>query len=147
MKVILLQDVKGSGKKGDVLEVSTGYAANFLFRRKMAIEATASEVNALNNKKQAEEFHKQEELKKWKDMAKNVNGKIVNCCVKAGENGKVFGSITSKEISDKLTEMGFEVDKKKVLLKDSIKNVGNYDIEIKFLPDVSAKIKVIVEAV
>ena len=145
MKVILLQDVKGTGKKNDIIEVSNGYARNCLFKKKLAKEATSTEVNALNGQRKAEEFHKAEEVKRLKELAAAMKGKEVECFVKCGENGKVFGSITSKEIADKLNELGFEVDKKKIILKDAIKNVGVYPVEIKFLPDVTTKINVKVE--
>lgn len=146
MKVILLQDVKGTGKKDDVVEVSDGYARNCLFKKKLAVEATAAGVNAINGQKKAAEFHKAEEIRKWRETAAAIKGKEVTCFVKCGENGKVFGSVTSKEIADKLRELGYEIDKKKIVLGDTLKTVGVYDAEIKFLPDVSAKIKVKVEA-
>lgn len=146
MKVILLQDVKGTGKKDDVVEVSDGYARNCLFKKKLAVEATAAGVNAINGQKKAAEFHKAEEIRKWRETAASIKGKEVTCFVKCGENGKVFGSVTSKEIADKLRELGYEIDKKKIVLGDTLKTVGVYDAEIKFLPDVSAKIKVKVEA-
>lgn len=146
MKVILLQDVKGTGKKDDVVEVSDGYARNCLFKKKLAVEATAAGVNAINGQKKAAEFHKAEEIRKWRETAASIKGKEVTCFVKCGENGKVFGSVTSKEIADKLRELGYEIDKKKIVLGDTLKTVGVYDAEIKFLPDVSAKIKVTVEA-
>ena len=146
MKVILLQDVKGTGKKDDVVEVSDGYARNCLFKKKLAVEATAAGVNAINGQKKAAEFHKAEEIRKWRETAASIKGKEVTCFVKCGENGKVFGSVTSKEIADKLREHGYEIDKKKIVLGDTLKTVGVYDAEIKFLPDVSAKIKVKVEA-
>ena len=146
MKVILLQDVKGTGKKDDVVEVSDGYARNCLFKKKLAVEATAAGVNAINGQKKAAEFHKAEEIRKWRETAASIKGNEVTCFVKCGENGKVFGSVTSKEIADKLRELGYEIDKKKIVLGDTLKTVGVYDAEIKFLPDVSAKIKVKVEA-
>lgn len=146
MKVILLQDVRGTGKKDDVVEVSDGYARNCLFKKKLAVEATAAGVNAINGQKKAAEFHKAEEIRKWRETAASIKGKEVTCFVKCGENGKVFGSVTSKEIADKLRELGYEIDKKKIVLGDTLKTVGVYDAEIKFLPDVSAKIKVKVEA-
>ncbi len=144
MRVILLKDVKGSGKKDDIIEVSDGYARNFLFKKGLATEATATQVNAVVNKKKAEEFHKAEEIKAMRAVAAELKGKEINCSVKCGENGKVFGSVTSKEISDRLKELGYDVDKKKIVLKEQIKNTGAYEVEIKFLPDVSAKVKVIV---
>ena len=145
MKVVLLADVKGSGKKDDIVEVSDGYAKNFLFKKKLAVEATSTEVNAVTNKKKAEEFHKAEEIKKWREQAAKIKNREVVCAVKCGESGKIFGSITSKEIAEKLQEEGFEVDKKKILLKEPIKNPGVYTVEIKFLPDVTSTIKLKVE--
>ena len=147
MKVILLQDVKGTGKKDEVIEVSDGFARNFLFKKKLAIEATSTQINAITNKKKAESFHKQEEVKAFMELANKLRNQQVVCTVKCGENGKVFGSINSKEIADKLTEMGYDIDKKKILLKDPLKVVGIYDVEIKFLPEVTTKIKVKIESV
>ena len=146
MKVILLQDVKGTGKKDEIIEVSDGFARNCLFKKKLAVEATSTQVNAISNKKKAESFHKQEEIKLWMGVASELRNKEVVCKVKCGENGKVFGSINSKEISDGLKELGYDVDKKKILLKDPLKSVGVYEVEIKFLPDVTTKIKVKVES-
>lgn len=146
MKVILLADVKGTGKKNDVIEVSDGYARNCLFKKKLAIEATSTEINAVQNKLKAQEFHKAEEIKKWKELAAKMKNAEIKCTVKCGENGKIFGSVTSKEIADKLVEAGYDVDKKKIILKEPIKIPGNYVVEVKFLPDVSTKIKVSVKA-
>lgn len=146
MKVILLQDVKGTGKKDDIVEVSDGFARNMLFRKNLAKEATSVEINSLKIKKESQEFHRQEEIKRIKAEAKKVHGQTVVCKVRAGENGKVFGSVTSKEIADTLISAGYEVDKKKILLKDAIKAVGTYDVEIKYLPDTVAKIKLKVES-
>ncbi len=146
MKVILLADVKGTGKKNDVIEVSDGYARNCLFKKKLAIEATSTEINAVQNKLKAQEFHKAEEIKKWKELAAKMKNAEIKCTVKCGENGKIFGSVTSKEIADKLVEAGYDVDKKKIILKEPIKTPGNYVVEVKFLPDISTKIKVSVKA-
>ena len=146
MKVILLADVKGTGKKNDVIEVSDGYARNCLFKKKLAIEATSTEINAVQNKLKAQEFHKAEEIKKWKELAAKMKNAEIKCTVKCGENGKIFGSVTSKEIADKLVEAGYDVDKKKIILKEPIKTPGNYVVEVKFFPDVSTKIKVSVKA-
>ena len=147
MKVILLKDVKGLGKKGEIKEVSDGFARNCLFKKKLAVEATATQVNSITNKKKAESFHKQEEVKAWIAVANEIRNKEVVCSVKCGENGKVFGSITSKEISDKLSALGYNIDKKKILLKEPLKSIGIYDVELKFLPEVTSKIKVKVESV
>ncbi len=146
MKVILLADVKGTGKKNDVVEVSDGYARNCLLKKKLAIEATSTEINAVNNKIKAQEFHKAEEIKRWKELAASMKGNEVKCAVKCGENGRIFGSVTSKEIADKLSEAGYDVDKKRIILKEPIKTPGVYTVEIKFLPDVSTKITVNVSA-
>ncbi len=145
MKVILLQDVKGTGKKNDIVEVSDGFARNMLFKKNLAKEATSVEINSLKIKQEAQEFHRQEEIKAIKAQAKQINGQEIVCKVKAGENGKIFGSVTAKEIADTLAKAGYVVDKRKILLKESIKAVGVYTVEIKFLPDTTAKIKLKVE--
>lgn len=142
MKVILLKDVKGLGKAREIKEVSDGYARNFLFKQKLAEEATAVKVNSLNIKLNAEDYHRQEEIKALKAQAQSINGKSVEVKIKCGENGKIFGSITSKEIADAIEQLGVKVDKKKILLKEPIKNLGTFNVEVKFLSDVSAKIKV-----
>ena len=146
MKVILLKDVKGLGKARDIKEVSDGYARNCLIKQGLAEEATAVKVNSLNIKKGAEEYHRQEEIKALKEQAKNLNGKEVSVKIKCGENGRIFGSVTTKEIADAINELGFNVDKKKISLKDTIKNLGTYTVEVKFLPEVIAKVKVVVVA-
>lgn len=142
MKVILLKDVKGLGKAGEVKEVADGYARNCLIKKGVAEEGTSVKINSLNIKKSAEEFHRQEEIKELKARAAALNGKEIKLRIRCGENGKIFGSVTSKEIADAVSENGYTVDKKKVILKDPIKNVGAYTVEIKFLQDASAKIKV-----
>ena len=142
MKIILLKDVKGTGKAGEIKEVADGYARNFLIKKGLAEEATSVKINSLNIKKDAQDFHKQEEIKALKEQAKSLNGEKISVKIKCGENGKIFGSVTAKEISSALLEKGFSVDKKKILLKDGIKNLGSYTVEVKFLPDVFAKITV-----
>ena len=145
MKVILLADVKGTGKKNEVVEVSDGFARNMLFKKNLAKEATSSQINELNMKKQADAYHKAEEIKRIKEEAKRINGQEIVCKVKAGENDRIFGSVTGKEIAETLNALGYEVDKRKIQLKDSIKALGVYNIEIKYLPDTTAKIKLKVE--
>ena len=142
MKIILLKDVKGTGKAGEIKEVADGYARNCLIKKGLAEEATSVKINSLSIKKDAQDFHKQEEIKALKAECAKLNGEVVTVKIKCGENGKVFGSVTSKEIAEVLTEKGYSVDKKKILLKDSIKNLGVYNAEVKFLPDAGAKIKV-----
>lgn len=146
MKVIFLKDVKGNGKKGEIVEVSDGYARNFLIKKGLAEEATAVKINSLNIKKGAEDFHRQEEIKALKEEAKRLNGTQITLKIKCGESGKVFGSVTAKEIADELSHLGYTVDKKRVMLKDPIKLLGVYAVDVKFLPDVIAKIKVEVAA-
>ncbi len=146
MKVILLKDVKGLGKARDIKEVSDGYARNCLIKKGLAEEATAVKINSLNIQKGSEEFHRQEEIKALKEEAKNLNGKQITLKIKCGENGKIFGSVTSKEIADAINDLGFKVDKKKILLKDTIKNLGEYTVDVKFLPEVIAKVKLSVVA-
>jgi len=146
MKVILTADVKGTGKKGEIKEVSDGFARNFLFKKNLAIEADSVSVNSLNIKKEAEAFHKQEEINRCMEMAKKMNLAEVPVKVKCGASGKIFGSVTSQEIADGLKALGFEVDKKKIVLKEAIKNVGIYRVDVKLLPNISSKIVVKVEA-
>ncbi len=146
MKVILLADVKGTGKKGEIKEVSDGYARNMLIKKGLAKEATAVEINSLKIKQEAEEFHRREEQKRLMAIAAALKGKTVTCRVKAGEKGKVFGSVTSQEIAGALKEQGYDVDKKMIILSESIKNVGFYDVEIRLAAGITAKIKLAVES-
>lgn len=146
MKVILLADVRGTGKKGEVKEVSDGYARNLLFKKGLAKEATSVEVNSLKIKREAEEFHRKEEEKRLKELAARLNGNVITCKVKAGEKGKVFGSVTSQEISSSLADLGIEVDKRAIMLSEPIRNVGFYDVEIRLMAGVTAKVRVKVES-
>lgn len=142
MKVILKQDVKGSGKKGDILEVSDGYAKNFLLKKGLAEQASSVAINSLRLQKEAEERRRAEEIAAIRSLAKAMDKSKVTLSIKCGENGKVFGSVTSKEIASKLEDLGFAVDKKKIQLKDAIKNVGIYPVEIRMMEGVIAKIAV-----
>ena len=145
MKIILLQDVKGQGKKGEVIDVNEGYARNFLIKKGLAVAATASKLNDINMKKSASEFHRAEEIKATQAMAKEINGKTFTVNIKAGQNGKVFGSVTGADVSDALKAAGYEVDKRKVVLTSPIKTLGQYDIELKLMEGISAKIKIDVQ--
>ena len=148
MKVILIKDVKGSGKKGDIVNVSDGYARNFLLPKGLAKEATAQNVNAVNQKKAAIEHQKQLDLQAANDLAETLNNKDVIVRLKAGANGKLFGSVNTKDIADALnSQMNMDIDKKKLVLKDSIKECGKYPVSIKLYPNVQASINVIVEAI
>ena len=144
MKVILKADVKGSGKKGDVLEVSDGYAKNFLLKKGLAEIATASGLNEIQQKKRADEFHKAEHVREQKELCEKLNGTKVSLAIRAGENGKVFGSVTNDKIAAALEELGFTVDKKRITTKEPIKNIGEYDAEVRLMEGVIAKIKVVV---
>lgn len=146
MKVILLQDVKGQGKKGEVVDVNEGYARNFLIKKGMAEVATAAKLNDMSMKKSAADFHRAEEEKATREMAKTISGQKFTVKIKAGQNGKVFGSVTAGNISDSLASAGYNVDKKKIVLPQPIKNLGEYEVELKLMEGVSAKIKVEVQA-
>jgi len=146
MKVILLEDVKGKGKKGDVVNVSDGYARNFLFPNKKAVEANAQNLNELKMKQAAEKNRKQQELEKAKNLAAELSGIEVRVKGKSGENGKLFGSITNKEVADALkAQHQLTVDRKKIVMPEPIKTLGNFELEVKVYPDVTAKLNVLVE--
>ena len=142
MKVILLADVKGTGKKGEIHEVSDGYARTMLIKKGLAKEATAVEVNSLKIKNEAQEFHRKEEEKRLKDIAARLNKKVIVCKVKAGEKGRIFGSVTSQEIASSLVEQGYDVEKRMISLSEPIKSLGHYNVEIKLMSGVIAKIVV-----
>ena len=143
MKVILKQDVKGLGKKESMVEVNDGCARNFLFPRGLAVEATATNINIMNTKKEAEKKKNERELAQAKALAEKLKEVTVVIKAKAGENGKLFGSITSKDISDKLkADFKLDIDKKKIQLHDAIKSLGTTDVEVKLYPGVSGKFTV-----
>ena len=144
MKVILLQDVKKIGKKGDVINTSDGYARNYLFPRKLAEEATDSNLHILNNKKENERKQKLAELEAAQKLAKELKGKESKLTVKTGENNKLFGAITSKDVAELIkTQYKVEVEKKKIVM-DTIKLAGTYEIEVKLYPEVSTKMKLMI---
>ena len=148
MKVILLEDVKSVGKKGELVNASDGYAKNFLFPKKLAVEATKSNLNDFELKQKAEAKRKKEELEQAQNMSKELENKTVTVKVKTGENGKLFGSVTNKEVAEEIVKQtGMEIDKKKVSIGDPIKMVGERTAVIKLHPKVSAEITIkIVEA-
>lgn len=142
MKVVLLADVKGLGKKGELCNASDGYARNFLFPKKLAIEADNSALNELKNREEAAAHHKREEIKAAKELAAKLEGKTVTVKAKAGSNGRLFGSVTSKEIAAQIKEtLGVEIDRKKMNVAD-IKNFGEYTAEIKLYQGIVAKLTV-----
>ena len=140
MKVVLLKDVKGSGKTGDIIEAKDGFAQNFLIKRGLAKPADAQAINENTTQKAAQEFHRKETLKANKELREKLDGKEVTIQVKAGESGKFFGSVTNKEVADKLLDMGFEVDKKKITVPSGIKTAGSYQVTVKISAEETAKI-------
>ena len=145
MKVLLTADVKGTGKKGDVVEVADGFGRNFLIKKGLAVVATASSVHEAQQKKESAAFHKAEEVKALKALAASLDGKSVVVKIKTGENGKTFGSISSTHVAAALAEMGFDIDKKKIKM-ESAKTLGSYPAEIRLMEGVTAKITVVVQA-
>lgn len=145
MKVLLLADVKGTGKKGDVVEVADGYGRNFLIKKGFATPANAATVHQAQQQKEAAAFHKAEEVKALKTLATELDGKKVIVKIKTGENGKTFGSVNSTHVAAALSEIGFDIDKKKIKM-DAFKTIGMYNAEVRLMEGVSAKISVSVEA-
>ncbi len=146
MKVILLEDVKSLGKKGEVVNVSDGYARNFIFKKNLGLEATPKALNDLKLQKQNDEKIAAENLEKAKILAGELSGKSVTLSIKAGSNGRAFGSVSTKEISAAAKEqLGYDLDKKKMHLAEPIKNVGRFTVPVKLHPKVTAELKVIVK--
>ncbi len=141
MKVLLNADVKGTGKKGDVVEVADGFGRNFLIKKGLASVATSANVHDAAQKKAAQEFHKAEEVKAIKALAAQIDGKKVQVKIKTGENGKTFGSVTASHVAAALAEIGFDVDKKKIKM-EAVKTVGSFHAEVRLMENVSAKILV-----
>lgn len=146
MKVILLQDVKSVGKKGDIVDVSDGYAKNFIFKKKLGTPADPKNLNDLKLKKANEEKVAAENLEAARELSKDIEKKTVVVSLKAGEGGKPFGSVSSKEIAQEAKEQfGLELDKKKIMLTEPIRAFGTFDVSIKLHPSVVATLKVKVE--
>jgi len=144
MKVILLKDVKSMGKKGDLVSASDGYARNYLFPKGLAQEATEGNLHILNNKKEAERRQKLAEIEAAQKLAESLKGKQIKLTVKSGENGRLFGSITGKDIADEINKnFKVNIDKKKIVV-DTIRQLGIYDVEVKLYPEISTKIKLVV---
>lgn len=147
MKVILKEDVKGLGKKEQMVEASDGYARNFLFPKGLAVEATAANMNIMKTKKEAEAHKKEKEIAQAKEMANKIKNITVTIKVKAGENGKLFGSITSKDVAEILkTQHKLDIDKKKLVMPDAIKSIGTFEAEVKLYPEISSKFTVKIES-
>lgn len=147
MKVILLQDVKGLGKKGELVNASDGYVRNFLFPKNMAKEANAQAMNELKNAEQSKQYKIDTAIAQANKFKSDLEGSVFTMSAKAGSNGKLFGSITSKEISAEIKKQkGIDVDKRKITLLSDIKTCGEYDVEIKLYTGIMAKVKVEVKA-
>ena len=146
MKVILLKDVKAQGKKGDVINVSDGYANNFLLKNGLAVPANQANINTNNKQKEAEVKRIAEETAAAKVVAERIKTMELVFAIEVGANGKAFGSIGGKEISEELAKQGISVDKKAIVLSTPIKMIGGYEVEVKLYKGVSAKLKLNVQA-
>ena len=145
MKVLLLADVKGQGKKDQIVEVSDGYARNFLFPKKLAVVADAKVMSESKSKEEAKQFRLREEKAAAKALAEKLATLTVKITASSGGDGRLYGSITSKDIAEKLKEQHkIEIDKRKLVLQDNIKAYGTYEVEVKVYPEISAKLKVTV---
>ena len=146
MKVILLEDVKSLGKKGEVVNVNDGYARNLLFKKNLGIEATKQNLNDLKLQKQNNDKLEAERLEEAKKLAKELEEKEVVLAIKTGSDGRVFGSVSTKEIAEAAKEqLGYELDKKKMHLKDAIKSFGTFHVPVKLHPKVTVELKVVVK--
>ena len=145
MKVILQQDVKGQGKKGELKEVSDGYARNFLFPKKLAVEATADNINTMKLQEKAKQAQMAKEKAEAKENAEKLKECTVKISAKAGSNGKLFGAVTSKEISDALAaQFNIEIEKNKIVQAEPIKTYGSFEVKVKLGHEISATLKVMV---
>ena len=145
MKVVLLADVKGSGKKGELVNVSDGYARNFLFPKKLAKEANAQALNELKNAEESKAFKIKQETEAAQASADKINGKSVSILAKAGQGGKLFASVTAKEIAEAIKKQyGVDVDKRKIDTKGDMKAFGTYECEVKLYSGITATVKAVV---
>ncbi len=146
MKVILLEDVKSLGKKGDIVDVSDGYAKNFLLTKKKGVEANSKNMNDLKLKKANDEKVAAQNLEDAKALAADLENKTIVLKLKAGEGGKTFGSVSNKEIAEAAkAEYGLDIDKKKIVINEPIKSLGTYDVTVKLHPKVTGTLKIKVE--
>lgn len=146
MKVLLLTDVKGQGKKDQIVEVSDGYARNFLFPKKMAVAADAKIVADIKNKEESKQYRLKEEKAAAEQLAQKINSLIVTIENSSGNDGRLYGSVTAKDIAEALAKQhNIDIDKRKISMSENIKAYGTYNVEIKVYPEVSAKLKVTVK--
>ncbi len=146
MKVILLQDVKGVGKEGQVVEVSDGYGRNFLLKKKLAKESSAANLNEVKLKQGARAEHEKRAYEAALDLKNDLGGKSFTLKMKSGEGGKLYGAVTTADVSDELKKNGYDIDKKQVVINNAIKMVGTFGVRIKLHPKVSCEININVEA-
>lgn len=142
MQVILLEDVKALGKKGQIVNVNDGYARNFILPKKLGVEANGKNMNDLKLQKANEEKVKKEQLEQAQAFAKQVEAAVVNVTIKSGEGGKTFGSVSTKEIAAAAEKAGLKLDKKKMMLDEPIRSLGTHIIQVKLHKDVTAKLTV-----
>ncbi len=148
MKVILLQDIKGTGKKDQILEISDGYARNYLLPRKLAREATAEALNSVERSRSADKHREDVKRAEAEKLARDLKGKVVQLSVRGGENGKIYGSVTNDQIAEAMREqLGIEVDKRKIEAEEPIKNAGQAFINLKLMSGVSTRMIVNVKVV
>ena len=145
MKVILLEDVKALGKKGEIVNVNDGYARNFILPKKLGLEANNKNLNDLKLKKANDEKIAQEQLETAQELGKKIEAGKVTLAIKVGEGGRTFGSVSTKEIAAAVKEqMGYDIDKKKIQLKEAIKTLGTHNVPVKLHTKVTAQLKVVV---
>ncbi len=140
MKVILLKDVKGLGKADDIKEVQDGYARNFLFKQNLALEATPANLNSIKNKKGAEAARIARELDKAREIGSRLNGQTIQMAMKTGEAGRLYGAVTAMDVAAALDKAGFKIDKRDIILSQTIKSLGHFEAEIKLHHEVTVKI-------
>ena len=146
MKVILLEDVKALGKKGQIVNVNDGYARNFILPKKLGLEANNKNLNDLKLKKANDEKIAQEQLEEAQELGKKIEAGKVELAIKVGEGGRTFGSVSTKEIAAAVKEqMGYDIDKKKIQLKEEIKALGTHNVPVKLHTKVTAELKVVVK--
>ncbi len=148
MKVILKQDVKSLGKKDEIVNVSDGYANNFLLPKCLAVPATAGSINEVKNKQQAADAKKKREIAAAKELAEALTDKEVVIKIKSGAGGKLFGAVSNKEVAEELKKQhGFDVDRKKLIMNESVKSLGIYTAEARIYPGITGKFKIRVESI
>lgn len=145
MKVILTADVKGMGKRGDLIEAKDGYARNFLFPRGLAMEATEANLRELKHQNKAKDKREEEALQAARELKRSIEEKMLIMKVKAGDAGRIFGSVTAMDIADELNRQGYHVDKRSIQLDGPLKTLGNHQVDVKLHPQVSAKVKLQLE--